>query len=92
MKEENAKGKRPDMIAYNVQGQDGQSYWNKVGAAWKHKDGAGYDIALDSMPVGGRVTLRKLREDRLQSYEDERSAQHDNAQNHDMNRNRERAR
>jgi len=51
--------KRPSHIAYHVrEGQDGQSYFNKIGAAWEHKDGKGSNIQLDSVPVDGRITLR----------------------------------
>lgn len=36
---------------------------NKVGAAWKHKDGFGYTIALDVAPMNGRIVLRQPIED-----------------------------
>ncbi|MEN8129339.1 MAG: hypothetical protein ABFS45_03920 [Pseudomonadota bacterium] len=72
----NAAGRRPDFIAYNVQeSRDNKVFWNKVGAAWRHQDGQGYDLHLESMPLDGRVTLRELREERMQGYEDERQAQ-----------------
>ena len=65
-------GRKPDYIAYNVrESQDGKGYWNKVGAAWKHRDGQGYDINLESIPVDGRVTLRELREERTQETADQ---------------------
>ena len=71
----NAPGRKPDFIAYNVSdSRDGKGYFNKVGAAWRHKDGQGMDIQLDSIPVSGRVTLRERREERMQAYEDQRSA------------------
>lgn len=68
--------KKPDFIAYNVkESPDGKGYWQKLGAAWQHRDGGGYDIALDSLPVDGRITLREMREERMQSYEEQRQAQ-----------------
>ena len=68
--------KRPDFIAYNVQdSRDGKGHWNRVGAAWQHRDGKGAELQLDSIPVDGRVTLRELREDRMKDYEDGRQAQ-----------------
>lgn len=41
--------------------QDGKrrSNWLRVGAAFEHKDGEGFDIVLDALPVNGRVSLRK---------------------------------
>jgi hypothetical protein len=69
-------GRKPDYIAYNVtDGKDGKGFFNKVGAAWRHKDGQGYDLHLDSMPINGRVTLRELREERLQELSEQRQTQ-----------------
>ena len=82
----NSAGRKPDYVAYNVQdSKDGKGYWNKVGAAWSHKDGQGYDIALDSMPVNGRITLRQMREERMQGFEQQRQNQgqgHNQEQTH----------
>ncbi len=58
--------KRPSFIAYQVrEGEDNKAYFNRVGAAFPHKDGEGHDVLLDALPVGGRVTLRTPQE-RLQ--------------------------
>jgi len=55
--------KRPSHLAYQVnEGQDGKSYFNKVGAAFAHKDGQGFNVVLDSLPVDGRLTLRTPQE------------------------------
>ena len=32
--------------------------WLKIGVAFFHKDGKGFDVALDAVPVNGRVVLR----------------------------------
>lgn len=32
--------------------------WLKIGVAFLHKDGKGFDMALDAVPVNGRVVLR----------------------------------
>ena len=51
-----------DYVAYGVrEGQDEQSHWTRVGAAFAHKDGAGYDVILEAAPVNGRVVLREPR-------------------------------
>lgn len=64
------KGKGPELIAYSLQsyGED-KTAWNRVGAAFRHKDGEGYDVILNAVPVDGRLTLR---EQRLEQYKDER--------------------
>lgn len=89
---QNSGGKRPDYIAYNVKhSNDGKGHWNKVGAAWQHQDGQGYDLALDSIPMDGRVTLRELRDERIQSYDDQRQNQApepSHEQNHNRNQGR----
>lgn len=54
---------RPSHYAYQVrEGENDKSYFNKVGAAWEHQDGQGYNIQLDSVPVDGRITLRTPQE------------------------------
>jgi len=55
--------KQPSYIAYQVrEGQDNKAHFNRVGAAFAHKDGQGHDVLLDAMPVNGRVTLRTPQE------------------------------
>ncbi len=41
-------------------GVDGepQSAWTRIGSVWMHRDGDGYNIHLDCLPVDGRLTLR----------------------------------
>ena len=34
-------------------------FWLRIGAAWEHKDGNGYNVTLDALPVNGRLSLRK---------------------------------
>ena len=60
---ETAKPKSPSHIAYQVrESREGDSFFNRVGAAFPHKDGQGFNIELDAMPVDGRVTLRTPKE------------------------------
>lgn len=68
--------KGPDYIAYSVRdrGQDKDAAWNRVGAAWEHRDGKGYDVQLDATPVDGRLTLR---EQRREEYREARGTGHD---------------
>lgn len=53
--------KKPTHTAYVV--RDGKKdsdkgYWLEVGAAWPHKDGKGFDIALSALPTDGRLVVR----------------------------------
>ncbi|MDI4665396.1 hypothetical protein K9U40_13810 [Xanthobacter autotrophicus] len=62
--------KRPSHIAYQVrEGEDQKAYFNRIGAAWTHKDGEGFTLQLDSLPVDGRVTIRSVQE-RIQEMKD----------------------
>lgn len=48
----------PDYLAWHVTQKGEKSYWNKVGAAWAHKDGKGYTLQLETCPINGRIVLR----------------------------------
>ena len=56
--------KRPFLLAYTVKPiDDGRnSIWSKIGAAWAHKDGQGYEVRMDAMPVDGRIVLRTVKD------------------------------
>lgn len=55
--------RRPTLTAYSVRDfeKDGQtqSSWTRVGIAFAHRDGNGFDVVLDAIPVNGRIALRK---------------------------------
>ena len=49
----------PSHIAYHVKnGKSGKGRWTEIGAAWAHKDGNGFNVQLDTVPLDGRITLR----------------------------------
>ncbi|MEE1655695.1 hypothetical protein VB618_05760 [Microvirga sp. CF3062] len=48
----------PQYLAWHVAQKGEKSYWNKVGAAWAHKDGKGYTLQLETCPINGRIVLR----------------------------------
>ena len=53
--------KQPTHHVYQVRenGESGKGYWNRLGAAWKHQDGKGFNVVLDAVPLDGRLTLRE---------------------------------
>ena len=57
----------PEYLAWHVTEKGEKSYWNKVGAAWSHKDGKGYTLQLETCPIDGRIVLRFPLEDAPQS-------------------------
>jgi hypothetical protein len=36
----------------------GKGFWTRIGSAWAHKDGNGFNIQLESTPIDGHITLR----------------------------------
>lgn len=50
--------KAPSHVAYHVRDGKDKGYFTKIGAAWPHKDGSGFNIQLEIMPLDGRITLR----------------------------------
>jgi hypothetical protein len=62
-----AEGNKPDATAYTVREfttspeggkSEKRAMWNKVGSAWLHKDGKGFNVQLESLPVNGRLVIR----------------------------------
>ena len=51
--------KKPSHIAYQVrEGKGDKGYFTRIGAAWPNKDGNGFNIQLDAVPLDGHITLR----------------------------------
>lgn len=49
----------PSHIAYQVRDREGsKGFWTRIGSAWAHKDGKGYSIQLECVPLDGRISLR----------------------------------
>lgn len=49
----------PTHIAFQVrEGKQGKDFWTRIGSAWAHKDGKGFSVQLDAIPVDGRISLR----------------------------------
>ena len=44
---------------YVVEGEGDAAFWTKLGAAWAHEDGEGFNIQLTAMPLNGRLVVRK---------------------------------
>jgi hypothetical protein len=51
--------KSPSHIVYQVRDREGQkAIFTRIGAAWPHKDGNGFNIQIEAVPLDGRLTLR----------------------------------
>ena len=54
---------RPTYAVYVVEGEGDNAYWTKIGAAWAHEDGEGYNISLTALPLNGRLVVRTAKSD-----------------------------
>ncbi|GAK34635.1 hypothetical protein JCM17846_28640 [Iodidimonas nitroreducens] len=69
---ERSEKKMPSFEAFHAKdGPEDKSYFNRIGAAFPHKDGEGHTIALDAVPVDGRIVLRTPKE-RLEEAKSEK--------------------
>jgi hypothetical protein len=51
--------KAPTHIAYQVREREGhKGFFTRIGVAWPHKDGNGFNVQIESVPLDGRITLR----------------------------------
>ena len=60
-KETQPKSSKPAYIAYHVRNnkdEQGESFWTRIGAAFPHKDGKGFNLLIETVPLDGRITLR----------------------------------
>ena len=56
---ESSTTKTPSHIAYHVRDREGKKgIWTRVGTAWPHRDGNGFNLQIDVIPLNGRITLR----------------------------------
>lgn len=59
MTKNDSTSKAPTHIAYQVKDREGtKGFWTRIGAAWAHGDGQGFNIQIESVPLDGRITLR----------------------------------
>lgn len=64
--------------------KEGKGHFHKIGAAFAHKDGKGFDIDTVATPNNGRITLREPK-DRL----DEMRGDNQNSQTRNRERDRD---
>ena len=51
--------KAPTHVAYHVRDRDGKkSFWTRIGSAWAHADGKGFNLQVEMVPLDGRISLR----------------------------------
>ncbi len=55
---------KPTYSVFTVEdrGEGNDPFWLKIGAAFEHKDGKGYNLTLQALPTDGRLVLREYKE------------------------------
>jgi hypothetical protein len=43
--------------AVKERGNDEKAFWTRIGRAWPHKSGIGFNIELEALPIGGKIVL-----------------------------------
>lgn len=52
-------GEAPSHSVYLVEGDKENAFWTKIGSAWLHKDGDGFNVQMTAIPLTGRIVIRK---------------------------------
>ena len=51
--------KIPTHAAYHVRDRKGgEAIWTRIGSAWQHADGKGFNVQIDVVPLDGHISLR----------------------------------
>ncbi|ATQ43120.1 hypothetical protein [Caulobacter mirabilis] len=59
-------GQKPTHRPYRVVGENESAIWTPIGAAWPNKDGQGFSISCDAVPLHGRFVMRAITEKEAQ--------------------------
>jgi hypothetical protein len=61
---ENKDAKQPTHRAYSVIKREGQDdFWLNLGLVFPHKDGSGFNIMLQALPLDGKIVCREVSAD-----------------------------
>lgn len=53
----------PSHGVFVVENDGPQAFWTRIGCAWAHQDGEGFNIQLTAVPVSGRIVLRARKQE-----------------------------
>jgi len=53
-------GRKPTHRLYRVLGDGSSAIWTSIGAAWPNRDGQGFSISCDAVPLTGRIVMRAI--------------------------------
>lgn len=61
MSRNQTQNRRPSHAVYLVEGEGEHAFWTKIGAAWPHQGGEGFNIQLSAIPLTGRLVVIKAK-------------------------------
>ena len=61
-KQSTATVNKPTHRLYRVDGEGKTAFWTPIGAAWPNRDGEGFSISCDAVPLTGRIVMRQITE------------------------------
>lgn len=53
---------KPTHRLYIVTGEGKSAFWQPIGAAWRNRDGKGFSINCDALPIKGQIVMREITE------------------------------
>jgi hypothetical protein len=66
----------PTHRAYSVIRREGQDdYWLNIGLVFPHKDGDGFNLILQALPLDGKIVCREIAEEAAEEGSSTRSRQ-----------------
>ena len=61
---------KPTHRVYTVIRREGQDdYWLNIGLAFPHKDGNGFNVVLQALPLDGKIVCREITEEDAESLQ-----------------------
>lgn len=60
MTEQSSSPNKPTHRLYRVEGDGQTATWTEIGAAWPNRDGAGFSISCEAVPLAGRIIMRRI--------------------------------
>ena len=52
---------RPTHRLWQVVGEGKNASWREIGAAWPNRDGEGFSLQWNALPLHGRVVMRRIK-------------------------------
>lgn len=52
---------RPSFRLYTVTGEGDHTRWTDIGVVWRTRDGKGFTLSLNALPLNGRIVMREAK-------------------------------